>query len=219
MCILLQIVLAASSQLLPQISILHEAKIKNYLLSVQKIILNEKIDEEDGLTITQKLAKEQEKVEKWMYLINEEITSFNTFQVTYMLLCLIMFLIFASSGLGIGVTITFTLFASFMVIYTCQVLYALAKPNIVWERQKILLLNNANVTLNLKFPESFKEWLEWHDINASKVFGTKVTFEKNETSSRIINIYFWHCCILIIKRGVERDCDLSNIIVKLKLGT
>ena len=98
MCILLQIVLAASSQLLPQISILHEAKIKNYLLSVQKIILNEKIGEEDG-TITQKLAKEQEKVEKWMYLINEEITSFNTFQVTYMLLCLIMFLILLLVGL------------------------------------------------------------------------------------------------------------------------
>ena len=121
-----------------------------------------------------------------------------------MLLCLIMFLIFASSGLGIGATITFTLLASFMVIYTCQVLYALAKPNIVWERQKILLLNNANVTLNLKFPrESFKEWLEWHDINASKVFGTKVTFEKMKQAAGLLTSIFGIVVYLLLREELR----------------
>ena len=49
----------------------------------------------------------------------------------------------------------------------------------IWEQQKIALLNDAQVILNLKFPrESFKEWLSLHNFNATKVFGTKVTFEK-----------------------------------------
>ena len=69
----------------------------------------------------------------------------------------------------------------------CQILYALAKPSRVWNRQKISLLNNAKVILNLKFPrESFKEWLSLHNLNAAKIFGTKVTFEKMKQASGLL---------------------------------
>ena len=91
----------------------------------------------------------------------------------------LLFLIIAAGGHGIGETLVFSFFAAFEVFLICNILYALATPNRVWNRQKISLLNNAKVILNLKFPrDNFKEWLSLHDLNAAKIFGTKVTFEK-----------------------------------------
>ena len=49
----------------------------------------------------------------------------------------------------------------------------------VWEQQKIFLLNDAKVILNLKFPkENFESWLNNHNANAARIFGTKLTFAK-----------------------------------------
>ena len=59
----------------------------------------------------------------------------------------------------------------------------------VWEQQKILLLNNPKVISavlqKLKFPkENFESWLNLHNINASRAFGTKITFEKMKQADR-----------------------------------
>ena len=107
------------------------------------------------------------------------ITLYHSVGVIYLLLFNLLCLMFIAGGLGIGTTIFFSVFALFMTFNACMFLYALAKPNMIWEQQKIALLNDAQVILNLKFPrESFKEWLSNHNLNATKVFGTKVTFEK-----------------------------------------
>ena len=180
-------IVMASVQLLPQVSLLHEAKIKSYLLNVQNVILDKTSDEENGLSTIDQLADEQEQAEKWIGEINKEIHTFNSFQVGYYVLALLLFLIFAASGYGLAVTLVFSFFSAFEVLYVCQILYALAKPSRVWNRQKISLLNNAKVILNLKFPrESFKEWLSLHDLNAAKIFGTKVTFEKMKQASGLL---------------------------------
>ena len=88
-----------------------------------------------------------------------------------------------------------------MWIFLSSTLYAIAKPNMIWEQQKILLLNDAEVIsaviLKLKFPkENFESWLQLHNVNASRVFGTKVTFE-NEASSRCYNFCIWNHFVLI----------------------
>ena len=50
------------------------------------------------------------------------------------------------------------------------------------EQQKVSLLNDPEVIsavlLKLIYNESFESWLKLHNINASRAFGTKITFEK-----------------------------------------
>ena len=172
-------VIGAQQSLFPQVSTAHEEKIKSYLHHVRRIILNENFDQEDGLTIIKKLSKEQQKVEKWINGINKSTTSFNVVCLTVILLNELLGLMFIAGGVGIGTTLFFSALVFLFTVYIIQLLYAFAKPNMIWEQQKIALLNDAQVILNLKFPrESFKEWLSLHNFNATKVFGTKVTFEK-----------------------------------------
>ena len=172
-------VIGAQQSLFPQVSTAHEEKIKSYLHHVRRIILNENFDQEDGLTIIKKLSKEQQKVEKWINGINKSTTSFNVVCLTVILLNELLGLMFIAGGVGIGTTLLFSAFVFLLTVNIIQLLYAFAKPNMIWEQQKIALLNDAQVILNLKFPrESFKEWLSLHNFNATKVFGTKVTFEK-----------------------------------------
>ena len=172
-------VIGAQQSLFPQVSTAHEEKIKSYLHHVRRIILNENFDQEDGLTIIKKLSKEQQKVEKWINDINKSTTSFNVVCLTVILLNELLGLMFIAGGVGIGTTLFFSALVFLFTVYIIQLLYAFAKPNMIWEQQKIALLNDAQVILNLKFPrESFKEWLSLHNFNATKVFGTKVTFEK-----------------------------------------
>ena len=95
------------------------------------------------------------------------------------------------SGQEIGATIFFSVFSIFFWIFLSSSLYAVAKPNMVWEQQKVLLLNDAEVIsaviLKLKFPkENFESWLQLHNVNASRVFGTKVTFEKMKQAAGVI---------------------------------
>ena len=72
-------------------------------------------------------------------------------------------------------------------------------PNMIWERRKVKLLNDAKVVLNLKFPrEDFEVWLQMHNINACRVFGTKVTFHIMKQAAE--SILFWNCIILSISR-------------------
>eukprot|EP00943_MAST-04B_sp_MAST-4B-sp1_P001763 g1763.t1 len=170
---------SAQQTLFPQISTVHEEKIKSYLHHVRRIILNENFDKEDGLTVIEKLSKEQQKVEKWINDVNKSTTSFNVVCLTVLLLNELLALMFIAGSVGVGTTLFFSGFVFILTFNAIQFLYALAKPNMIWEEQKIALLNDAQVILNLKFPrESFKEWLSLHNFNATKILGTKVTFEK-----------------------------------------
>ena len=64
-------------------------------------------------------------------------------------------------------------------------------PNMIWERRKVKLLNDAKVVLNLKFPrEDFEAWLQMHNINACRVFGTKVTFHIMKQAAGVIYSLF-----------------------------
>ena len=197
-------VFMASVQILPQVSLLHEVKIKDYLLKVQNVILNTNSDKESGLSMISILAEEQEKAEAWIHEINKEIVTYNSFQVGYYMSTSVLFLIFAAGGHGIMETLVFSFFSVFEVFIICHILYALAKPNRVWNRQKISLLNNAKVILNLKFPrDNFKEWLSLHDLNAAKIFGTKVTFEKMKQLSGLFTSAIGLVLYLLLREEVR----------------
>ena len=94
--------------------------------------------------------------------------------------------------------------ALFMWVMFSNTLYALAKPNMVWEQQKILLLNDAKVILNLKFPkENFESWLDNHNINAARVFGTKLTFEKMRQATGALTSVFGVVLYLLLRDDLK----------------
>ena len=93
---------------------------------------------------------------------------------------------------------------STIYIYVGNSLYAIAKPNMVWEQQKVLLLNDAKVILNLKFPkENFESWLLLHHINASKAFGTKITFEKMKQTAGVLTSLFGITLYLLLRHQLR----------------
>ena len=56
-------------------------------------------------------------------------------------------------------------------------------------------LNDAKVVLNLKFPrevprEDFEAWLQMHNINACRIFGTKITFHIMKQAAGVIYSLF-----------------------------
>ena len=198
--------LGATWGLTNQVSLAHIAKIKKYLGTVRGIILNS--NPEDGIPLAKKLSKEQNKVEKWIIAVNNGMSTFNTLMICHTTGNLIIFLIMLGSGQEIGATIFFSLFSIFFWIFLSSALYAVAKPNMVWEQQKVLLLNDAEVIsaviLKLKFPkENFESWLQLHNVNASRVFGTKVTFEKMKQAAGVITSAFGIILYLLLREELR----------------
>ena len=196
----------ATWSLTNQVSLAHIAKIKKYLGTVRVIILNS--NPEDGIPLAKKLSKEQNKVEKWIIAVNNGMSTFNTLMICQMTGNLIIFLIMLGSGQEIGATIFFSVFSIFFWIFLSSALYAVAKPNMVWEQQKVLLLNDAEVIsaviLKLKFPkENFESWLQLHNVNASRVFGTKVTFEKMKQAAGVITSVFGIILYLLLREELR----------------
>jgi hypothetical protein len=198
--------LCATWILANQVSLAHIAKIKKYLQTVRDIILSS--NSEDGIPLAKKLSKEQNKVEKWIIAVNNGMSSSNTLMICNLTGNLIIFLIMLGSGQEIGATIFFAVFSILMWMFLSSTLYAIAKPNMIWEQQKILLLNDAEVIsaviLKLKFPkENFESWLQLHNVNASRVFGTKVTFEKMKQAAGVITSGFGIILYLLLREELR----------------
>ena len=80
----------------------------------------------------------------------------------------------------------------------------------VWEQQKILLLNNPKVISavlqKLKFPkDNFESWLNLHNINASRVFGTKITFEKMKQAAGVLTSVFGVVLYLLVREELRSE--------------
>ena len=194
-------ILTSCQTLIDQVSLVHISTIKTYLEKVRVIIMNNNNNvEEDGIPLVDKLSKEQEQVEKWIMDINNGISLCNTLQLCNYMGGSILFLVIADGGYGIGPTVGCAITSLFAWLMVGNALYAIAKPNMVWEQQKVLLLNDAKVILNLKFPkENFESWLLLHHINASKAFGTKITFEKMKQTAGVLTSLFGIALYLLLR--------------------
>ena len=57
-------------------------------------------------------------------------------------------------------------------------LQSVARPNMAWERAKLVSLNDARVRraiVRLGWAEQWEAWLQHHEVNAARAFGVKVT--------------------------------------------
>ena len=56
----------------------------------------------------------------------------------------------------------------------------------------------------LKFPkENFESWLSLHNINASRAFGTKITFEKMKQAAGVLTSVFGVVMYLLLREEVR----------------
>ena len=195
--------LLCSIQSLPdQVSLVHIDKITKYLETVRRLILRD--NAEDGIPLVDKLSLEQEKVEKWIVQINNGMSTFNTLMLSYLSGLLVLNLILLGYSSHVGPMILFFFFSTWMFVMIANMLYAISKPNLVWEQQQILLLNDAKVILNLKFPkENFESWLNKHNLNASRVFRTKVTFEKMKQAAGVLTSAFGIVLYVLLREDIK----------------
>ena len=143
-------------------------------------------------------------MEKWIVGVNNGMSTYTSIQLCNLVLSCIFFLTLAAGKYSVGATVTCTMCAVGICFMIGNTLYAVAKPNMIWEQQKILLLNDANVMLNLQFErDSFETWLNRHNINASRAFGTKVTFEKMKGVVSAIFSLFGMALYFLIRTDVE----------------
>ena len=113
-----------------QISLVHEEKIKKYLLTVRDLILNDNA-EEDGIPLIDKLSMEQEKVEKWILEINNGISTFNSFKVVGVSGFLIFFYILLVVVIVLAQVQHFQPFR-WVFFLTSLALHCMALPNQIW---------------------------------------------------------------------------------------
>ena len=60
------------------------------------------------------------------------------------------------------------------------------------------------VILKLKFPkENFESRLQLHNVNASRVFGTKITFEKMKQAAGVITSAFGIILYLLLREELR----------------
>ena len=163
----------------------HISTIKEYIENIRNIILND--NSEDGILLVDKLSDEQTKVESWIEAVNSRMTVYQSSQLCSLVLSCALFFIIAAGKYSVGATIVFSIVSLGVCMMIGSMLYSIAKPNMIWERRKVKLLNDAKVVLNLKFPrKDFEAWLQMHNINACRVFGTKVTFHIMKQAAGVI---------------------------------
>ena len=195
--------LFSTQPLSEQVSLVHISKIKKYLSKIRGIILSD--NAEDGVALVDKLSHEQAKIEKWIIAINNGMTTFNSLMQLFLFINNLINLIIIASLNSIGPIIFITSLAIFAWVMLANGLYALAKPNMVWEQQKIFLLNDAKVILNLKFPkENFESWLNNHNANAARVFGTKLTFTKMRQATGALTSVFGVVLYVLLREEFRR---------------
>lgn len=185
-----------------QVSLAHISTINEYLQNIRDIILND--NGEDGILLVDKLSDEQKKVETWIAAVNKRMSVYQSSQLCSLVLSCALFFIIAAGKYSIGATAVFSIVSVGVCMMVGSMLYSMAKPNMMWERRKVELLNDAKVVLNLKFPrEDFEAWLEMHNINASRAFGTKVTFHNMKQATGVIYSLFGIALYSVLREDAQ----------------
>ena len=194
-----------------EISHAWEAKIKTYMQKIQNILIETNNMEEDALTaaeagsfsvnrasgVTNRIALEQEKVEKWALQITKGTTSYNTLSISFSFAFLCIILGILGAGIDgekrLASIIILSLFIIFILLFLLHTLHSVAKPNILWEKSKTHLLNDARVRraiVRTGWSEQWDDWLHHHELNSSRAFGIKVTtVVMRRASSAMLSIF------------------------------
>ena len=167
-----------------------DIKIKNYLKIVHDILLQQDIQHNDpeanilvtGADVTDRLSIEYEKVEKWASIVNRETSGINNGTMLFSFGFALVNILLIASGVGgknrVATIVTLTILSILMLLWGLQTLYSAAKPSFTWENTKIKLLNDPKIQraiVKIGWAERWENWLHHHELNASKIFGVKVT--------------------------------------------
>ena len=157
---------------------------------VHDILLQQDIQHNDpeanilvtGADVTDRLSIEYKKVEKWASIVNRETSGINNGTMLFSFGFALVNILLIASGVGgknrVATIVTLTILSILMLLWGLQTLYSVAKPSFTWENTKIKLLNDPKIQraiVKIGWAERWENWLHQHELNASKVFGVKVT--------------------------------------------
>jgi len=207
-CFLLTFCFGGHQLLLPSVPKVWTAKINAYMTRVRDILLTTEADiAESGKSLVELLSAEQKAVERFATLINDNLGVANTLDIALAGLQAVGMVIFIPGGTAATVVIC-SVVTVLNTIYFVQQLYGLAKPSIVFDRNKRRLLNDAKVQqgkLRMGWTVAmFDSWMERHECNSMRVFGVKVTLDKMRQASGFFASVVTLLMYLLLRDEVRR---------------
>ena len=156
--------------------------IETYMGKVRDVMLDTKES-----AVFERLAREQTKIEAWAHSINDGMSMWNgmnaTLVMTWTAMPMVLLGLYAGSStfgaLGIGFL---SIMQVFFFVNLIQVLQAVTLVNRNFVRQKIRVLNDARlvpvIDRSFRLRREFIEWLDTHEISATRAFGIRVTTKR-----------------------------------------
>ena len=178
-------------------------QINNYLKSIRNILLqcNENDIEANaaiqGKDFTEKIFVEYERVEKWAREVNKKTANVYSATLTYSFG--FAFVSVAMIAIGVGgknrtaSIVVLSLFTFCMLNWGISYLFTIAKPSLAWETAKVKFLNDPRVQraiAKIGWSERWDNWLHLHELNASRVYGVKVTMSAMRNVSSALASFF-----------------------------
>ena len=181
-----------------------EEKIQNYLHRIQTILLEEDNslakdskgrDESDArkIEMTKRISQAYAEADMWAREVTKGTTASNTFILAFSIFGMLLMLSLAASyvggGKGVSTILLTSLMALSMLIWSCGTMLAVAKPNMAWERNKIIFLNDPLVQraiINIGWEVRWDTWMAQHELNLARIFGVKLTVSRMRQVSSVL---------------------------------
>ena len=162
--------------------------IENYMENVRATMLaSDDVEEQPTRAMFDRLSKHQARVESWAHHLSDGLSTSNgvmlVMMVTWTFLPVVLLGLhvgsstFGAGGIAMLSFLTLTFFFGFT-----QMLRAVTIVNRTFIRQKIRTLNDARlvpvIERSFRFRNHFIEWLDTHEISATRAFGIRVTTKR-----------------------------------------
>ena len=165
-----------------------DAKINTYIKNVWKILLQQHINDPEAnmvataFDVTDQLAVEHECVEKWAREVIKKTATVNNLNLGFPFVFTVVNLFMIGTGVGGNnrgaSTIVLASYSVMTINWFLMSLHSLAQPNLAWETAKVEFLNDPRIQraiVRIGWSERWGAWLKLHELNASRVYGIKLT--------------------------------------------
>ena len=142
------------------------------------------IDDDDAKTIVERIATMQAKADGWGRLKADTLSLLQGTGLAFFIVMTFAFLamagIFATNSDATVGGLAFLIFGStFSYVLTVALLFLATMPNRAWTKAQRRVLNDFRlqpvIARVLPLPGQFHEWLDTHELSASRLFGVRVT--------------------------------------------
>ena len=193
------------AMLVNEVSQVWEEKIQNYLRHIRTILLEEEdeglakdskdLDRSDArkLELTKRVSQAYVEADLWAREVTKGTATTNSFILAFSIFTMLLMLSLAASdvnkGKRVSTIVVTSLMALSMLLWSCGTMLAVAKPNVAWEKNKNIFLNDPLVQraiVNIGWEVRWDTWMAQHELNAARIFGVKLTSSRMRQVSSVL---------------------------------